>query len=146
MRTLNPPNRRSTRCRSILVSMVAIGLVLVGCGGEDSDDETAVTFTESDPVDETGKDAVVVQARDNVFLSESITISAGTEVTFENRGRNEHNVIPVEEGAFTEIEVDAFQPGQDATVTFDEAGTYAYYCTLHGTESSGMIGTVVVED
>ncbi len=29
---------------------------------------------------------------------------------------------------------------------FDEPGEYAYYCTLHGTETAGMVGTIRVVD
>lgn len=129
----------------ILGSILVVGLALAGCGDGDADDETTVTFTESDLDDETGQDTVVIQARDNTFLSEAVKISVDTEVTFDNRGRNAHNVIPVDDDAFTSVEVEDFQPGQEATVTFDEPGTYPYFCTLHGTESAGMIGTIVVE-
>ena len=37
-----------------------------------------------------------------------------------------------------------FKPGADYTWVFTAPGTYAYYCTIHGTKDAGMIGTVVV--
>ena len=29
---------------------------------------------------------------------------------------------------------------------FDQPGTYAYFCTIHGTATAGMIGTIVVTE
>ena len=31
-------------------------------------------------------------------------------------------------------------------MVFDEPGEYPYYCTLHGTETAGMVGTIRVVD
>ena len=90
----------------------------------------------------TGRDEVVIQVRDNSFVGQHVTVSAGTTVTFDNRGRNPHNAVPVEDGAFAEVATESLPPGQAATVVFDEPGEYAYYCTLHGTETAGMVGTI----
>ena len=44
------------------------------------------------------------------------------------------------------VEVDDFQPGASYSHTFDEAGVYRYYCSIHGTTEEGMVGAVVVSD
>ena len=144
--------------RSLLAALVHPGLsVLAACGDDSASESTAAADLTSDTVsdtaapdadfeDLTGKAKVVVQARDNSFVSQYVTVSAGTEVTFDNRGRNPHNAVPVDEGAFEGIDTEALQPGDAGAVVFDEPGDYAYYCTLHGTETAGMVGTIRVVD
>ena len=144
--------RASRRLLALLV--IPTLAATAACGGDATADPApaaAKSSSDGDAADETfddltGRDTVVVQARDNSFVSQHVTISAGTEVTFDNRGRNPHNAVPVEEGAFEEVATDGFQPGSTATVAFDEPGDYPYYCTLHGTETAGMVGTIRVVD
>ena len=73
-----------------------------------------------------------------------IEVSAGTTVDFTNRGRNQHNVIPTVDGAFAEIPAEDFQPKDEGSITFTVPGDYAYYCSLHGTPTKGMIGAIRV--
>ena len=42
------------------------------------------------------------------------------------------------------VEVTEFAPGAVYTHTFTEPGEYAYYCSIHGTEQVGMVGTITV--
>ena len=123
--------------------LVATALVLGACGGDD-DDNDAVSLDGKEFVDETGSADVTIEAIDNSFRPEYVEISAGTTVTFENRGRNVHNVIPANEGAFSPIESEDFEPDDTAELTFDEPGDYAYYCSLHGTPGAGMVGGIRV--
>ena len=146
--------------RTLATLAAAATLLLVGCGdsdpgGSSSDDsdgasaETAeaVALMDEGPIkDLTGETEVTVDSRDNVFQPKYIEVSKGTTVVFDNVGRNVHNVLPVQEGAFEPIEADEFDPGDTGTVTFDEAGDFPYYCSLHGTKTKGMIGGVRVVD
>ena len=52
-------------------------------------------------------------------------------------------MLPVE-GDDWGVEADDFTPGDDYSHRFTEPGTYAYYCSLHGTTTKGMVGTIVV--
>ncbi|HKY13807.1 MAG TPA: plastocyanin/azurin family copper-binding protein, partial [Microthrixaceae bacterium] len=62
-----------------------------------------------------------------------------------NDGRNDHNVIPVEDDAFEGVDRADFGPGQVHTATFDDAGDYAYYCSIHGTKNlNGQAGVIRV--
>jgi plastocyanin len=147
---LDPAPRRPNRARRLL-PMLALTVLLVAaaCGGDaeglaTKDDKPG---TEQDgPAfdDRTGQPDVTIQVRDNSFVAQHVAVSAGTTVTFDNRGRNPHNAVPVEEGAFTEVPTESLQPGMAASVVFDVPGEYPYYCTLHGTESAGMVGTIRV--
>jgi plastocyanin len=90
-------------------------------------------------------DQVEILAVDNAFDPPSAQVAVGTEVTWRNTGRNEHNVIPEDEDAEWRIDTEDFQPGDEGSFTFDEPGTYRFYCSIHGTVDVGMPGVLVVE-
>jgi plastocyanin len=114
-----------------------------GTGGSDLATATA-EMDEGDVVDKTAEAAVIVNARDNYFDPKYVEVKKGTTITFLNDGRNVHNVLPVEENAFTPIETGAFDPGAEGQITFSEVGDFPYYCSLHGSQTKGMIGGVKV--
>lgn len=90
---------------------------------------------------------VDVQALDNRFEPEEISVEAGTEVRFVNDGRNLHNVVSAKDSCFEfRIESDELGPGDEASIGFEDPGEFRYFCSIHGTEDAGMIGTVVVEE
>ena len=135
----------------LIVVMVAV--LLGGCGSDEGStgSETpttkpakAVDLSKADFVDLSGEASAEVDAVDNVFKPAYITVKAGTTITFRNDGRNSHNVYPAVDGAFAPVVTDDFEPGTEATLTFDEAGDYPYYCTLHATTTKGMVGAVRV--
>ena len=105
----------------------------------DTLDLTDVSFE-----DLTGADTADVEARDNTYVAQFIEVDAGTTVTFTNKGRNQHNVVPAEDGAFASLDTEDFEPGESGSITFSEPGDYVYYCTLHGTKRKGMVGAVRV--
>ena len=86
---------------------------------------------------------IAVQALDNRFEAKEITITAGSTVTWSNDGVNVHDVVPAEGSDFG-VKPKDFAPDATYSTTFSTAGTYAYYCSLHGTATKGMTGTVVV--
>ncbi|NDH23442.1 MAG: hypothetical protein EBY49_05730, partial [Actinobacteria bacterium] len=53
-----------------------------------------------DALDLSGMDQVALDIQDNAFTQRVVVVSAGTEITWTNQGRNEHNVRPAVEGAF----------------------------------------------
>ena len=70
-------------------------------------------------------------------LSTSVLrVDPGATVTFTNRDPMPHNVVG--SGMF----VDELGEGESAAYRFDDAGTFAYACTLH----PGMVGAIVVGD
>jgi plastocyanin len=86
---------------------------------------------------------VPVVSLDNSFRPETIEIQVGDEVVWENRGRNDHDVLSIESGAWG-VQVEDFGPGAVYAHVFTEPGEYRYYCSVHGTEQVGMVGTVFV--
>lgn len=122
----------------VLVPFALATVVLVGCGGESSSsgDLSGKKFE-----NEQGKKSVTVDAVDNNFVAPYITVSTGTTVTFINEGRNKHNVLWVGDTFPASALLD---PSESVKETFDDAGDYAYYCSLHGTATSGMTGGIRV--
>jgi plastocyanin len=142
----------SRRTRRLLpIAALPLFLAAGACGGDSAaaGPSTTAGATDTDVVDvafqdSTGQADVAIQVRDNAFVGQYVAVSAGTTVTFDNRGRNPHDVVPVEDTAFAEVPTESLQPGEAATVTFAEPGNYPYYCTLHGTETAGMFGIIRV--
>ncbi|HWL41601.1 MAG TPA: plastocyanin/azurin family copper-binding protein [Ilumatobacter sp.] len=109
--------------------------------------EPVETITTVPAVQPTGV-VIAVTALDNSFRPASIEAKVGDEVVWENRGRNEHDILSIEgtldDGTAWGLTVDEFQPGDIFAHMFTEPGEYRYYCTIHGTSEVGMIGTVIV--
>ena len=123
-----------TRTRAV-AGLLAVALVSTGCG----DDGARAAEPEVTLVD-TVEPVVVL---DNTFRPGRIDVAAGTTVEWRNGGRNDHNVIPVDTYGWG-VEVEDFAPGDLYRYRFTAPGIYAYYCSLHGTATKGMVGTIVV--
>lgn len=124
----------------ILLGSALIVVVLGGCGGSSS---AGVDLSGKRFEDRRGQRTVTLDAVDNNFRPQYVTVSAGTKVVFTNVGRNQHNIIPVN-GTFREVATVDFEPGDHATMTFERAGDFPYYCSLHGTPAKGMNGAIRV--
>jgi plastocyanin len=104
---------------------------------------TTVTPPTSPAVEPTGV-VVSVVALDNSFRPATVRINVGDEVLWENRGLNDHNVLSIEGDGWGQ-QVEGFGPGAAYAHVFTEPGEYRYYCSIHGNEDVGMVGTIVVE-
>lgn len=80
---------------------------------------------------------VTVDVIDNDFEPSHLTVPSGAEVVWEFKGRAAHDVTE-DTGRFGS---GTMNRGDKFTMTFDEPGTYYYYCTLHHV----MQGTLVVQ-
>ena len=89
----------------------------------------------------TAASAAAVSVQDNVFNPANATLNAGGTVTWTWTGSNPHDVTWVA-GGFTNSST---QTSGTHDVTFPSAGTFSYYCTVHGTPTTGMRGTVTVQ-
>lgn len=72
------------------------------------------------------------------FEPETLTIQVGTTVTWENTASTSHTSNSDEAlwGSGT------LNQGDEFSFTFEEAGTFSYFCTFH---PDAMKGTIVVE-
>jgi len=158
---------RPSRLAVTLLALASLSMGVVACA-DDPDDSVASgsesgaeteSSTEAEapeiPVpsnleDFTGQSEVTVTVIDNAFEQRFIQVDPGTTVTWVNEGTNNHNVIPAVEGSFEPTDGGEMPGNEDpptqVTFTFDEAGEYPYYCSLHGTATAGQTGFVLVGD
>ena len=78
----------------------------------------------------------VVIARDFMFAPLTVTIAAGTTVTWTNHDDEPHTVVS-DSGLFRSGALDT---NESFSFKFDKPGTYHYACSIH----PRMVGTVVV--
>ena len=106
-------------------------------------------------------DRTVTMTADFGFDPKTATIEIGETVTWENTSDVDHTVTAYEDGipdgdtyfasggfeseraARDHVSEGLIAPGDEYEHTFENPGTYEYYCVPH--ESSGMVGTVQVE-
>src|SRR5215218_10058038 len=81
---------------------------------------------------------VEVQVIDFAFEPGTITVPAGTTVTWTNTGSRPHTVT-ADDGSFDSGRLD---PGEQFSQTFDQPGTFAYHCGFH----PEMQGSIVVTE
>ncbi len=85
-----------------------------------------------------GKTVVVEAADGLVFEPATITINVGDTVTWRNTDDVPHTSTSEDEV----WDSGALAAGEEFSFTFEEAGTYPYFCEFH----PGMEGTVVVQE
>src|SRR5215208_559421 len=83
---------------------------------------------------------VTVRMEDNFFEPANITVEPGTTVTWVQSGNNPHTTTSYD-GLWDSGMIEGGSGGT-FSFTFEEPGTYDYYCIPH--ESMGMIGSVTV--
>lgn len=92
-----------------------------------------------------GPGASVVTVENNIFSPSSITVAANTTVRWNwAAGSLQHNITPIQPATIPSEPTTSSAP-HSYQVTFTTPGRYDYYCTVHGTPTSGMRGTVVVQ-
>lgn len=108
--------------------LIVLAMMVSACGYGDSP---------SEPGNRTATVAVV----DDSFDPSSVTVETGGTVTWEWQGSNEHNVT----WSSADLADSSTQVSGSHSVTMpSDTGNYDYYCTIHGTPTSGMRGTVTV--
>jgi plastocyanin len=143
------------KLKNLRVSSVIVATILmVSCGADGQD--SGVTTIETVPAN---GEVVNIQALDNSFRPVDFEIAAGTEVMFDNRGRNDHNILPDtvkdDAGLIALLASDTsptawgvastdFVPGDTYSHLFNVPGVYNYYCSIHGAPGAGMYGTLTV--
>jgi plastocyanin len=118
------------RIRVVAVVAVLAGL-LAACGSSSS--APASSGSSSTPA--AGGHTVTIS--DFKYTPATLSVKAGTKVTFVNQGGTIHNATT--QGNST-INTGNLNGGQSMTVTLTKPGTYNYICTLH----PFMKGTVIV--
>ena len=116
---------------AILALTLGLAVVVTRCGGG--------TTSPTGPI-------VQVAIADLTFTPNAITIPRGATVRWTNTSATErHNILPVVDGAFKPHD-SRIKNGESVSTTFAKAGDYAYYCSVHGSKTSGQRGVVHVTD
>jgi plastocyanin len=84
-----------------------------------------------------GADDVAVKIHDFTFMPKSVTVKAGTVVTWTNQDDIPHTVTSTTQ----QFRSKALDTDDKFTFTFSTPGTYEYFCSLH----PQMTGIIVVE-
>ncbi|MHB8574262.1 MAG: cupredoxin domain-containing protein [Dehalococcoidia bacterium] len=89
------------------------------------------------------QDAITVSMINNTYAPATLTVSAGTTVTWVNNEDPNgadvtHDIITDD---YTTINSGFVDPGQSVSFTFTDPGTYHYVCDLHAL----MEGTITVQ-
>jgi plastocyanin len=84
-----------------------------------------------------------VTVGDNFYKPEDLEVTAGTKVTWTNKGKILHNVTANKKKQ--KFGTSSLAKGKSYSYTFKKPGTYAYYCSFHGSPGSGQHGVIVVE-
>ncbi len=137
---------RTHRIRLAAAGIIAcVPVLLAGCGSDEPDDAGTAPGTDTGSSEETTESEETSQGETSgatitivdFQYGDPLTVAPGTEVTVVNEDAAPHNANDAG-GAFEQPLID---PGQSATFTAPEAGTYDLICTLH----SNMSGQLIVE-
>jgi plastocyanin len=85
-----------------------------------------------------------VDVQDPFFDPDGIQVDPEAVVTFTWQGNDQHNVTWVDSGAGLASSPTQSEGTHEVTMP-GSAGEFGYYCTIHGTPTSGMHGRVVVD-
>lgn len=138
-----------------LASALILALTLTACGSggddlsgepapepaEDSASEASAPADAEEPGDGvvSGENGVLVQGFR--YQPATLEVSTGTTVTWSNEDNIDHTVTAgTPEAPETTFDIDLPEAGTSGSHTFDEPGTYVYFCQVH----ESMRGEVVV--
>jgi plastocyanin len=119
---------RHARSLWIGMALIFVGLMAIA---------SALAAATPDPAPSPAASPVVVSIKDFAFSPQSVTVRAGSTVTWKNLDDEPHTV----RGADAQIRSDALDQDETYSVTFDKPGTYKYGCSIH----PKMSGTVIVQ-
>ena len=123
---------------------IATGGLVAGCGDDEEPASPVSTSAESTPEAEAappgdtggGETADRVEIAEFLYEPEAVTVDAGTEITWTNADAAPHTAT-ADDSSF---DTGTLEKGDSESQTFDEPGTYTYYCRFH----AFMNGTVEV--
>ena len=124
---------------ALVAGTLLAGTLLAACGDDDDTATDTGNGAAEEPAEESAEPAAVTIERSR-FEPDELTVTVGTEVTWENLDAFAHTVTSDEESALA-FDSGEMSEGDTFSQAFDEAGTYEYFCEIHPT----MKSTVVVE-
>ena len=130
--------RRTTRderrlvIRRLTVGLMALALLVLGACGQ----------VRTQPTEPRPEEDVTVVMEAQAFSPEEITMPPGTTVVWTNKDTTQHTVTSGTRDEPTNTFDETVPPGSTYRYTFEEPGTYPYFCSIH----TGMNGAFIVEE
>lgn len=134
----DPTRRKKTAAAALVITAFAL---LTACGESGNDDAGA-------PNQAPAASASDVTMQLVSFRPETVTVEAGTTVTWTQKDPGFHTVTsgtveqggvgvtPAPDGRFDSGEL---ATGKTFTHTFDQSGTYSYFCEIHPATMRGVV-------
>jgi len=113
--------------KRVLALVSVLAFALGACSSDDSGSTTAA-----------GAEEESVEMVELAYSPDTLTVAAGTTVTWENTDTGIAHTATSDEDVWTS---GTLNEGDEFSFTFDEAGTFAYFCTIH----PDMTGSIIVE-
>lgn len=124
-----------------VIILVTIALSFSNYSFEENVEETDLTII-GDVIMPTKVSRPGCEENDRCYIPSLIVIEKGKQVTWVNEDSAFHSITSGYYGAPTDLfDSGHLDPFESYTLTFDETGTYDYFCTLH----PWMKGQVIVE-
>ena len=126
---------------TVLIGLIIIGLILSDYSTEDKTPDSELSV-EGDVIMPSKVSRPGCEEIDRCYIPSSILIESGDEITWVNEDSAFHSVT----SGFYDAPTNLFDSGhmdpfESYSLTFDEKGTFDYFCTLH----PWMMGQVIVE-
>ena len=124
-----------------VIILVTIALAFSNYSFEENVEETDLTI-KGDVIMPTKVSRPGCEENDRCYIPSLIVIEKGKQVTWVNEDSAFHSITSGYYGTPTQLfDSGHLDPFESYTLTFDETGTYDYFCTLH----PWMKGQVIVE-
>jgi len=124
-----------------VIILVTIALSFSNYSFDENVEETDLTI-KGDVIMPTKVSRPGCEENDRCYIPSVIVIEKGKQVTWVNEDSAFHSITSGYYGTPTELfDSGHLDPFESYTLTFDETGTYDYFCTLH----PWMKGQVIVE-
>ena len=126
-----------------LLSTITLALFFIafGCGENATDSGFGNGNENGNNGEEPGPDEVWMVGQS--FNPATLEVEIGTTITWENRSEEVHTVTSGSNRNHDNLfDSGNISPGGTYTYTFDDAGTFDYFCIPH----TGMNGTIIVTD
>ena len=127
---------------SIVIVLIVILVLSISSNSDKKNTETSDLVVEGDVIMPTKVSRPGCEVQDICYIPSSIVIEKGKQVTWVNQDSAFHSVTSGFYDEPTELfDSGHLDPFESFYFTFDESGTYDYFCTLH----PWMMGQVIVE-
>jgi plastocyanin len=130
---------------ALILSCLALGLVVAGCGGDDDDDGGGGATKSEQPAGGGGGGGGTQVSMKNIqFSPKDLTVKAGETITFTNDEAIAHDVHKASGPGkdFASGPTGGMQEGDTFKLTLDKPGKYDYVCDVH---APGMAGSITVK-